>query len=240
MYIQLTTRCNMTCAHCCFSATHKGVDMARYTFMTALERAADLGDFVTLGGGEPTCHKEFFEYLDKAMEFFNRGLFELAPLVITNGKLKGKAKKLLQYVEEERPVYVELSQDEYHDPIDPEILRGFRWHQQLKDQARYSYGRAQGDRGAGIRTVKSIVSVGRAADAGRGIVTNPSLDCCCEDLICDPHGNVFSCGCKTHLLGNIFESLDVFAGFDRDLAHEGGGLPVREHARLPMQLAQAA
>lgn len=240
MYIQLTTRCNMTCAHCCFAATHKGVDMDRYTFMTALERAADMGDFVTLGGGEPTCHKEFFEYLDKAMEFYQRGYLESAPLVITNGKLKGKARKLLQYVEEERPVYVELSQDEFHDPIDPEIVWGFQLHQRRKEQSRYGSYSGPNDSGAGIRTVRSIVSVGRAADVARGIVTNPKLECCCEDMLVDPHGNIFSCGCKTHLLGNIFESADVLEGFDQELAHGGGGLPVREHARLPMQLAQAA
>lgn len=240
MYLSITTRCNMSCPHCCFAATTKGADMDRYTFLTALDRAVELGELITIGGGEPTCHKEFFTFLDKAMEYYNRGKLEMPPLVITNGKLAGKARKLLQYVEEERPVWVELSQDEYHDPINPEIVRGFQAHQQYRDRANRYWNAGYTDRGAGIRTVKSIVPVGRAADAARGILTSSNLQCCCEDMLVDPHGNIFSCGCKTHLLGNVFESADVFAGFDRDLAHTGGGLPGREHARLPGPQAKAA
>lgn len=239
MYIQLTDRCNMTCPHCCFAATRKGADMDAYTFIQALDLATDYGQFVTLGGGEPTCHKDFFRFLDKTIEYFERGKLDMPPLVVTNGKLTGKARKLLQYIDEERPVYVDLSQDEYHDSIHPEIVAGFQRHEATK--RRSAYGRNSIARGgAGIRTVSQIVPVGRAADAARGILTSSTIQCACEDTLADPHGNVFSCGCRTHLLGNVFESIPFLEDFDTELAHTGGGLPVRESARLPIQLAVAA
>lgn len=240
MYFQITTRCNMTCAHCCFSANNRGDNMSHETFIKALELTEHLGEIVTIGGGEPTVHPDFFTFLDKTMEFYARGRIEMPPLVVTNGKLVTKARKLLEYVEQERPVYVELSQDEYHDPIRPEIVQAFQHHErQRRNYARF--GGAHREGGAGIRTVKNIQPVGRAAEPARGIpITVVGAPCCCEDMLVDPFGNVFSCGCKTHLLGNIYEDWSVFEGFDRDEAHYGGGLPAREHARLPAPIADAA
>lgn len=240
MYIQLTDRCNMTCPHCCFAATRKGADMDAYTFIQALDLAANYGQHLTLGGGEPTCHKDFFRFLDKAIEYYDRGKLEMPPLVVTNGKLTGKARKLLQYIDEERPVYVDLSQDEYHDPIHPEIVAGFQRHV-AANKRRFTFGRnSSAVGGADIRTVSRIVPVGRAAEAARGILTSSTIHCACEDTLTDPHGNVFSCGCRSHLLGNVFESVDFLDGYDNELAHTGGGLPVREFVRLPIQLAAAA
>jgi len=240
MYLQLTTKCNMTCAHCCFSANNKGDNMSRYTFATALSLAERISGMVTLGGGEPTVHPEFFEYLDRAIDYYDRGRLELAPLVVTNGKLVSKARKLLQYVEEERGVWVDLSLDDYHDPIRPEIEMAFRRYHEARMRDRYGIRRNAGDRGAGIRTAKVLVPVGRAADKARGLPVDDTLSCCCEDMLVDPLGNVFSCGCKTHLLGNIFEDDSVFEGYDREFAHEGGGLPAREHARLYPEIQKAA
>ncbi|WP_181376224.1 radical SAM protein [Novimethylophilus kurashikiensis] len=245
MYIQITTRCNMTCAHCCFSATAKGTNMDRYTFITALEMAVSMGDHVTIGGGEPTTHPEFFVFLDKAMEYFEAGKLDMPPLVVTNGKLVTKVRKLLDYVEEGRPVTVELSQDEYHDPIRPEIVDAFKKHQRAKDsQSRFSssYLELNDGRGAGIRTVSIISPVGRAAEPARGILTSTAehLQCCCETPLVSPEGLVYSCGCKHHLLGNIFEGQSVLEGYDLELAHQGGGLPCRDIASVQQYLAEAA
>lgn len=244
MYLQISSKCNMTCAHCCFAATNRGVNMDRYTFITALDMAADMGELITIGGGEPTVHPEFFVFLDKAMEYYDRGRIEMPPLVVTNGKLTGKARKLLQYVEEERPVYVDLSQDEYHDPIHPDIVAAFQAHQRRNEQIRRGYGysgqvRSDG-RGAGIRTVTEIRPVGRAAEAARGIITSKVMECCCEDPLVSPEGLIYSCGCKTHLLGSVFEGCDVLDGYDREYAHSGGGLPARDMASVMPHLPMAA
>ena len=231
MYIQLTTRCNMTCSHCCFAANARGDDMDGDVYLRALELAARHGDHITLGGGEPTLHKRFFDFLDKAIAYYNAGSLDIAPLVVTNGKLVTKARRLLdEYVEMDDPVWVDLSQDEWHDPIRPEVVRRFQAFQRMADARRYSYSGSNSVGGAGIRTVQRIMPVGRAAEATQGLLTEPD-GCCCDPPLVDPLGNVFSCGCKTHLIGNIFED-DVLADFDWSLCHAGGGLPVREEARI--------
>lgn len=216
--------------------------MDRYTFITALDRAVALGELVTIGGGEPTCHPEFFDYLDKAMDYFERGRIELPPLVVTNGKLVSKVRKLLEYVEDGRPVSVELSQDEYHDPIRQEIVDAFTRHQTQRTINRYASSGSADGRGAGIRTVSVIRPVGRAAEAARGILTStePHMQCCCEDPLVSPEGLVYSCGCKHHLLGSIFEGYAVLTDYDRDEAHQGGGLPARDIQALQDYMAQAA
>ena len=65
MYIQITTRCNMECEHCCMSATAKGEDMSIGTFKNALE----YDEYITIGGGEPTLHPKFWEMMGLALGF---------------------------------------------------------------------------------------------------------------------------------------------------------------------------
>jgi sulfatase maturation enzyme AslB (radical SAM superfamily) len=214
--------------------------MTRETFLRALEFAEAHGELVTLGGGEPTVHPEFFEFLDKTMERYQRGRIEMPPLVVTNGKQVKKARKLLEYVAEERPVHVDLSLDDYHDPIHPEIEAAFKAHERER-RMNSRFGGSHREGSAGIRTVENIQPVGRAAEPARGIpITVVGAPCCCEDLLVDPFGNVFSCGCKIHLLGNIYEDESFLDGFDREQAHYGGGLPDREHMRLSAVQAVAA
>ena len=77
------------------------------------------------------------------------------------------------------------------------------------------------------RTVNSIVAVGRAADPARGIQTNPDFKCCCEDVLCDPNGVLWSCGCKHTKIGTVWDT-DVLDGFDCEYAHQGGRAPEEE------------
>jgi len=213
MYLQLTTRCNMTCAHCCFSATNKGIDMDRETFVAALNLVYP-DEYLTLGGGEPTCHKEFFTYLDFALSRHDGEI-----LVITNGKLAGKATKLLDYAERYSDrLQVMLSQDRYHDAIRPEIVRAFRVN-------------------ASIRTFSRLLPVGRGKEL-LGVAPEDTVaasECCCSDPLIDPSGNVYSCGCKTHLLGTVFDS-EVLSNYDREFAHTGG----RDPDQFSDELIQAA
>lgn len=235
MYIQLTEKCNMTCAHCCFAATTKGETMSRDVFIRALDLARQLGEFVTLGGGEPTVHPAFIAFAEKAMEYAQKGWIEDVPFVVTNGKLVTKARKLLEWVAEGRPIAVALSQDEWHDPIRPEIVVGFA---RLKRLNRYMGSSTHAD----IRTVRHIIPVGRAAQNRDKFAELSEDSCCCESLFVDPLGNIFSCGCRNHLLGNVFEHdiAEVLCDLEHNELHTGGGVPAREHARLYPQQAQAA
>lgn len=230
MYIQITTACNMTCDHCCFSATARGERMDRATYMAALQLAIRYGEYITIGGGEPTTHREFFDFLEKAIEFYECGSLEAPPFLVTNGKVKSKAMRLLRYIEEDRPLHVELSQDMFHDPIDPAVSKAFWMHEHRR--SRYRYGGTSSDSHAGIRdTSHNIQPWGRAKDTG---VWNAQYvqKCVCDDVFVDPKGVVWSCGCKRHKLGMVWHS-DVLDGYNREYAHQGGrepdeGFPVLE------------
>ena len=127
MYVQITTKCNMKCAHCCFAATRSGAHMELNVFQKALSIAVNRGNSFTIGGGEPTMHPRFFEYLKLVREESLRGNFEISPFMATNGKAYGKASRLLDILEDDyevgdKAISVNLSQDDWHEPIDRRII----------------------------------------------------------------------------------------------------------------------
>jgi len=97
MYIQITTRCNMHCAHCGMSCTAQGEDMSLQTFRQALEYSEDT---VAIGGGEPTIHPLFWQKMTE-----------------TALALAGLAKRGI--------IGCDLSQDDYHEPVDPRVVEAF-------------------------------------------------------------------------------------------------------------------
>ena len=222
MYLRLTSRCNMTCAHCCFSDTSKGVDMTPEVFYRALNVAVDYGHLVTLGGGEPTVHPLFFQFLDKAIEYAECGALDMAPLVVTNGKRTKLAHRLLDYaLEHERAVSIELSQDEYHSPIDSYVVS--RFYQAYKRQPSWNPNPSPAT--VGIRTVSHILPVGRALVNGLDSMGPFDIPCCCSDVTVDPAGDVYSCGCMHTKLGRISDP-SFLQGYDSEYAHIGGYAPV--------------
>lgn len=72
MYLQLTNRCNMSCAHCCMNsgprAHKKDQDMSHEIFLAAANLAIDYGHHITIGGGEPLLHDHFFDFLDEVIQ----------------------------------------------------------------------------------------------------------------------------------------------------------------------------
>jgi hypothetical protein len=207
MYIQLTTRCNMTCAHCCFSATAFGDDMSEATFRAALEYASRYDHYITLGGGEPTVHPKFLDFLGLAIV---HNTSEIPPLVVTNGKRKKISLKLAELAKR-GVVQADLSQDEYHDPISEEVVLAFT----PKDRSRFGYDDRDNGSSAGIRTVNHIMPVGRAVD---NWLHSSDTGCCCEDLLVAPDGTLYACGCKTIKLGTITDP-QIPADYDSEWAH---------------------
>lgn len=181
MYFQITTKCNMTCGHCCFSATHRGKEMSDEVFKAALKltNAIDDPEF-TLGGGEPTLHPRFWEFLGLTLQANALSYHdEWLPLVITNGSVTETAIALAR-LNARGTIQAELSQDAWHDPIDPKVIMEFKKH-------------------ARMRTNHRIMSVGR----GKRVAGNEA-GCCCETLLVDPDGVLWSCGCKRVRYGTVF------------------------------------
>lgn len=197
MYIQITERCNMNCAHCCMNATAKGRDMTRETFTAALENSPGV---VTLGGGEPTLHPDFEWMLLQAIAHCDEGCV----MVITNGSIKDRA-IMLARLAKVGILNAELSQDPWHDEIDDDVVEAF-----TKDyrQPRHFYDHHDNrniDR-RGIRDVSpGVKKRGRAADW-----YDAEDKCACDgDAFVKPDGSVFLCGCD-----NARRLGDVFNGFE--------------------------
>ena len=189
MYIQITTKCNMKCAHCALSCSDVGRNMQIETFMKSLFFARDYGySQITIGGGEPTVHPEFWTILNSAMYF--RPLFHID--IITNGKNENIAMTLLDLTNKGR-IFALLSQDKYHEHINKHVVDAYHEKGRIWD--------------AGNNVIRS----------GRGkTVRGAKKGCCCNGPFINPSGKIYSCGCKNRLIGNVFEWYDnSFIGHGR-------------------------
>jgi len=174
MYVQITNRCNMLCAHCGMNCTAKGEDMSFKTFKQAIKMA---GEAIVIGGGEPTIHPKFEQFLFYAMAHCEY------VLVITNGKLTDKAIALARLANKEDSNNVchlsaALSQDDYHEEIDERVVAEFDGY---------------------IRnTSHHLTNAGRCNFGEDG--------CICEgDPFVKPNGDVHQCGCEdSPKVGDVF------------------------------------
>jgi len=123
MYAQLTTRCNMRCEHCMFACSAVGEDMARDVWEAALRITWDAHGYITLGGGEPTLHPHFRDYLAQALDARNNLGERLRVQVITNGTNEDVCMEMLDMYRRMRAdahgtwlrFRVAISVDEWHD-----------------------------------------------------------------------------------------------------------------------------
>ena len=174
MYIRITSRCNMSCEHCCYSCTEKGEDMSLDVFRAALE----MDENISIGGGEPTLHPLFWQMIGESIA--NCEYVWLA----TNGSQTNTslalAKMAQKYV-----IGCELSQDDYHDRIDQDVIDAF----------------TNMDDGRGIRNVTA-----REINAGRCDFGSDE-GCVCQDLIVEPDGTIKACGCEdAPTFGTVFDT----------------------------------
>lgn len=178
MYLELTNACNMTCKHCCMNAvslkSKKAAFMSRLVIEQACLIAHRHGDWITLGGGEPTLHPDF-------MFAFGMGILhagELGLLVVTNGTNKDLTLRMLDLshaAKEGATLFsCEVSKDIFHDVrlVDPVV-----------------YEKAQRTRS--IRDVSH-----RVIAKGRGRNLAEHVCCTCETIHVSFDGTVHKCGCK--------------------------------------------
>ncbi len=180
-YIQITTRCNMKCDHCCFSCGKNGDDMTKKTWRKALSFAVNFGEHISIGGGEPTMHRHFTEFLLDAISE-SEDDYSGIPFIVTNGKTKHI--DLLFKLTRAEVIHCELSQDQFHDPIDPSIVKKFSAINAIRDitngGTRYAHPKG--------RAVEEGVYEGDPED-------DHGQYCTCSDFLIDPKGNVKPCGC---------------------------------------------
>lgn len=198
MYLQITTRCNMQCAHCCFRCTNKGVDMTLTTFRAALLLAGEHEDYITIGGGEPTVHPKFELMLLEAIAAAPYD--EHAPSVITNGKHFKRA-MLIAKLTKAGVVCGELSQDRWHEPIDARVVEAFK-----------SIGERGTIRDVGTgwnkdwrherRVDRDPIPMGRAVEFMG--YSHGKRECSCDDHFVTPDGTIRQCGCpRAPIVGHV-------------------------------------
>lgn len=186
MYIQITDRCNMSCGHCGFDCGPQGNDMSPETFEQAARLAQDCGENIFLGGGEPTLNPHFWAILGMSLAYS-----EETPGIITNGSMKEISLKLASLARK-GIIYAGLSQDIYHDPIDGEVYQAFA----SKKRSGYDSVDAREIRDVSYK----LIAAGRSADDEDA----DQHSCICCDILVDPLGNIYSCGCKTKSLGTVW------------------------------------
>lgn len=194
----------MTCSHCCFACTSQGHDMSREDFEAAIAFAKNNEQTITLGGGEPTLHPLFKEFLFHAVwELASMSISNGGPAIylVTNGSMTETALTLANLAQQGM-ITAAVSHDEYHDPIDPRVYKAFE--KPKHDYYDYSHYNDKDYRSVNGRNT-FIIPAGRAKKWGN----HPSTKCACDALFIDPKGNVYPCGCKKTLLGHISQNFSV-------------------------------
>jgi len=166
--------------------------MNMWTYLQAIRLAGEIGQtYISIGGGEPTVHPDFWRYLDIALE----DEFIESVWLATNGKRSRDAYKLLEYMDiwSRDKFSCELSQDEFHAPISDRVIDAFRYKGAMKG--------VMGKYNPYIRTVTGgIIKVGRAIKTGVWDVEG----CAQPGLHIDPEGKMWNCGCKQTQFGTVF------------------------------------
>lgn len=214
MYIHVTTRCDMHCAHCCFSANSKGEDMDIYMFRKILEKWSvtinKANKHIVLGGGEPTLHPDFWKFVLFAQA-------EGYPWLATNGKNTEIALQLAKMASRGYLCAV-LSLDAWHDPIEQCVVNAFMEDLEPKITeawVEWSNKNNPTDK-RGVRTVIAPFRGGRARKL-------PTLreGCPCPGIHLWPDGNIIACGCDdSPVIGTIdndvadiqYRFYDIFNG----------------------------
>jgi MoaA/NifB/PqqE/SkfB family radical SAM enzyme len=149
------------------------------TYKKALTLAELHGDSISIGGGEPTIHPHFWEFLGLALGAeVDEGLLWMA----TNGSQTQTALSLARMAR--RGVLgVALSLDAYHDPIDPQVIKAFK-----RDAPQYG---GFDSRTSDAREIRDVT--GKEIRQGR--CKKGKVECCCSDIHIKPDGTIRGCGC---------------------------------------------
>lgn len=197
LYIQITSKCNMTCDHCGFACTARGKDMTRETFDKAIALAVAQDITLTIGGGEPTLHphcKDFVLHAQWELAPLSNSLGGAAVSIITNGS-NTSISLTLAHLAEVGTIHAVVSKDAWHDPIDPRVFAAFT----KKGKDFYNKIHESDHDNREIRSVTNIIPVGRA----KGWSERKRGDCVCNSLFITPLGKVYPCGCRKTCLGTL-------------------------------------
>lgn len=198
MYLQITTKCNMNCPHCCYSCSMRGKHGDYMMIRDSIAYARDHGgdECISIGGGEPTLHPKFFDILVACLTDFDY------VWMATNGSQTKTMYRLRDIINQEDSIFQEdkltiaLSQDYFHDEIDHMVVT--MWEAGVKR-------RPQGFEIRDVtRSADGVAGVGRAKRTGAGWGER----CVCSELIIKPDGRIKLCGCPgSPVIGDVHSGI---------------------------------
>lgn len=210
MYLQITEKCNMTCEHCCFKCTIRKKHGKYETIKDSIYFISKYDDnAITIGGGEPTLHPQFFKILKKCIENFDY------IWIATNGSMTKKMYRLIDIIEQSdneiflksrEQLHIALSLDYYHSNIN-ENIEGY-WKEQSKNNI-FNYNN---NHNYSIHNVTKneygVIPEGRAKN-NRYVYAERKNSCVCNDLFIKPDGKIKLCGCKNSpVIGNVYNGIE--------------------------------
>ncbi|MHC4300599.1 MAG: radical SAM protein [Planctomycetota bacterium] len=196
MYLQITTRCNMTCEHCCYSCGKDGEDMSLEVYRKALELCVDHDEAPFIGGGEPTLHPNFDTILMEGIASPRDSWQTLG--IITNGSITKRA-KMLASLAGHKVIHAELSQDQYHDPIDAEVVAAFE-----ELGRHYTRDTSMGGTRDPILQGRALEFMGVEDDD----LEHDGWRCPCDTWFVKPDGNIYQCGCDdAPKIGDVYDGI---------------------------------
>ena len=151
--------------------------------------AEDFGSTLDIGGGEPTIHPNFWDFLGIALSYNVENVW-----LATNGKKTATAIRLADLAKK-GAISCRLSLDKYHDPIDQKVIDAFK---------RDPGNRYENDNRASTR--QDIYDGWGLINSGRAKKLDMNKrDCCsCDTLFIVPSGKIFACGCQKTQFGTVF------------------------------------
>lgn len=171
--------------------------MGRETFVLACILAEEMGGFIDIGGGEPTVHPLFWDFIGIALRYSpgqSKSLY--IPMLATNGKIEKDAMALARLAKR-GVLRVDLSLDRFHEPISYQVIEAFEDSSGLV--------RTRTDH----RLIRDITFGGKIDPAPFGRAkdwANPKdIRCPGNDLSVVPDGTIYACGCRTKTYGTIYQ-----------------------------------
>lgn len=193
----------MSCRHCCFSISKfkDGENMSLLMYENILKRWGEIcsknNKYIVLGGGEPTLHPDFWFFLSLAQSYGH-------PWLATNGKNKKEA-LILARMAKKGYVHVVLSQDEFHEKIDEEVVNAFKeglTEYKCNDYITWRNPDNKFDK----REIRTVINPKNHGFAKK--LKNHSEGCCCFGIQIRPNGDIFACGCEeSPKIGNVNEGI---------------------------------
>lgn len=160
--------------------------------MLACQLAAKMNVFIEIGGGEPTLHPLFWDFIGIALKY--KGDHNVC--TVTNGKIKEDALALARTTEL-KVLRVDLSLDTYHEPIDYEVVKAF----EKPSGTTWNRNDYRGIRDVTRGGVIDPAPFGRAASWA----DPKDIRCPGNDVAVTPDGVIYACGCRTKTYGTIYK-----------------------------------